>query len=261
MNVQEIAIRDIQPPTLQPRLGDVAEDVAQLAASIARHGLISPLTVLQDGDTYRLLAGHRRLHAVKALAWASVPCVVVDAPTDLQDEITIAENLFRRDLSDVEEAYAFAVYLNTTGKTHEQLATALGKERTYVTRRLLLLDLDDDTLANLEEGTINLTQALMLRQVDDPAWRLRLIHHCQNFGANNRVFQMWVADFHRRKAEAAKRDEPTTAPEEYTPPREVFMACDRCGTPTSYDLLRSLYACPDCRRQLAAYRLTQESQP
>lgn len=258
MDVLDIAINIIEPPRLQPRLTDVRDDIEELAASIARHGLISPLTVMRLGVGYRLLAGNRRLHAVKSLHWATVPCVVVDYPDDMGDEITIAENLLRANLTPVEEAYAFAVYLNTQGGTHHELAQSLGKERTYVTRRLLLLDLDDDTLANLENGIINLTQALMLRTVDDPAWRLRLIHHCQEFGANNRVFQMWVTDFQRRKAEAERREEPVTVPDDYTPPREVFMACDRCGQPTSYDLLRSFYACPECRRLIAAHRASRD---
>ena len=255
MNIQELSLDQIKPPRLQPRLQDRSESIAELAASIVRHGLISPLTVTPDGDGYRLLAGNRRLKALQSIGAPAAVCNVVEVDDSLGDEITIAENLIRLNLSPVEEAYAFALHLDRTGESHQELAQHLNQERTYVTRRLLLLDLDNETLGALEDGTINLSQALLLRRIDDPEIREKFIRHATEYGANVRVMTHWVANYEKDAARirAAEGREPT--PQDIEPARQVYMECDRCGEPTSYDVLRPVYLCPACKRLLAQHRI------
>jgi len=214
--------------------------------------------VTPEGDGYRLLAGNRRLQALHSIGAKKAACNVVEVDEALADEITIAENLIRLNLSPVEEAYAFAVYLERTGESHEKLANRLGKERTYVTRRLGLLDLDDLTLGALEDGMINLSQALLLRQVEDPDIRTRFIEHAVEYGASTRVMTYWIANYAKEQARAKAEDGRDLEPDEVHVPREVFMACDRCGDPTSYDLLRPAYLCPTCKRLLAQHRIAHE---
>lgn len=257
---KSIPLSQIHPPRLQPRLEEDDKGIAELAASIKKHGLIAPLAVTPTNDGYQLLAGSRRLRALKLIGADITDCRVFTTDSALADEITIIENLIRRNLSTVEEAYAFAVYLQRTGDSHEKLAAKLGMERTYVTRRLLLLDLDDTTLAALEEGIINLTQALILRQLERPEIREKLIEHAQKYGANARIMQQWVDGWKKEQAAARAADQRELQPGEYQPAREVFMACDRCGSPTSYDVLRSIYVCPPCRQATAAYRVVKEGE-
>ena len=257
---REIPLADIHPPKLQPRLAEEDDDLDELVASIAAHGLISPLAVTPTDEGYQLLAGNRRYHALQRLGWTTAPCRVIHASPELADEITIAENLIRRNLSPLEEAYAFAMYLGRTESSQEALAERMGKERTYVTRRLLLLDLDDLTLGALEDGIINLSQALILRQVEDPAMRERLVEHAQTYGANVRTMQYWVSSYNKEQTAAARAQEQGVEPAAYQPPREVYMACDRCGNPTSYATLRPVYLCPNCHHALAAYRAAKEGE-
>lgn len=254
MDIQNIALDQISPPRLQPRLDENDPGIKELAASIERHGLISPLTVVQDDGKYRLLAGNRRLHALRMLGRAQAPCNVVAPNPDIEDEITLAENLLRLNLSAVEEAYAFAMHLDHTGQSHDQLADQLGKERTYVTRRLLLLDLDNATLGAIEEGIINLSQALLLRRIPDAAIRSRFIEHAVEYGANVRVMALWVANYEKEEARARADNNRDVEPAAFQPTREVFMACDRCNTPTSYDTLRPIYVCSTCRTAVASHR-------
>lgn len=256
MDIVQIPLELIQPPRLQPRITENDPQINELAASIQRHGLFSPLTVIEENGQYRLLAGNRRLHALRMLAHTHAPCNVITPDPDLEDEITIAENLIRLDLSPVEEAYAFALHLNRTGQSHDQLADVLAKERTYVTRRLLLLDLDNTTLAALEDGLINLSQALLLRRIDDAAVREKFIEHAVEYGANVRVMNLWVSNYQKEEARAKADDNRDLEPTAYEPTREVYMACDRCSTPTSYDVLRPAYLCPTCRRAVANHRAT-----
>jgi len=260
MDIQEIELDCILPPRIQPRLEVDDNSIRELTASIERHGLLSPLTVTPDDGGYRLLAGNRRYHALKAMGAQTAPCNVIQPDPMLADEITLAENLIRLQLSPIEEAYAFALYLNSTNETQEELADKLGQERTYVTRRLLLLDLDDITLGALQEGLINLSQALILRRIEEPQVRERFIVHAQNYGANVRVMNYWVTSYEQEQARAAAHNGAGAQPETFEPPRQTFMACDRCTTPIAYDLLRPVYLCPDCRRLIASQQALMLSQ-
>ena len=107
-------------------------DVSTLAASIDRFGLISPLlvTVTEDGDPfsgYVLVAGHRRLAAVKELGWENVPCMVDEHMTNASDIISVqyAENMERETLTAFEQAQV-AWDLKLEGLTQPQVATAMG---------------------------------------------------------------------------------------------------------------------------------------
>jgi len=263
MNIQEIELTRILPPRIQPRLQVDDQGIEELAASIQRHGLLSPLTVTPDDDGYRLLAGNRRYHALLSLGAETAPCNVIEPNPQLADEITLAENLIRLQLSPVEEAYAFALYLNSTDETQEELADKLGQERTYVTRRLLLLDLDDITLGALQDGLINLSQALILRRIEQPDIRQRFIEHAQNYGANVRVMNHWVTSYEQEQARAQAANDATDVQPQFESPRQTFMACDRCTKPIAYDLLRPVYLCPDCRRLIASQQaliLSQKDQ-
>lgn len=259
MNVQDIALHLILPPRLQPRLEEDDPGIPELATSIERHGLISPLTVVEDDGKYRLLAGNRRFHALRLLDRTHAPCNVVIPSAQIEDEITIAENLIRKDLSPVEEAYAFALLLDRTGQSHHALADQLGKERTYITRRLLLLDLDNTTLGAIEEGVINLSQALLLRRIPDPAIREKFIKHAVEYGANVRVMALWVSNYEKEQARAKAENGRSPDPAAFQPTREVFMACDRCSDPTSYDVLRPIYLCPPCRRAVASHKALEDT--
>ena len=260
MNITNIALELILPPRLQPRLDENDAGIKELAASIERHGLISPLTVVEENGKYRLLAGNRRLHAHRLLGRTHAACNVIAPSPDLESEITLAENLFRLNLSPVEEAYAFAIHLEHTSQSHDELADQLGKERTYVTRRLLLLDLDNTTLGAIEEGVINLSQALLLRRIPDADIRAKFIQHAIDYGANVRIMALWVANYEKEEARARAENNRDPNPAAFEPTREVFMPCDRCSTPTSYDTLRPAYLCTDCRRAIASHRALQDLQ-
>lgn len=257
MRIKTIGLEGIKPPRLQPRLDDNDPGLQELAASIKRHGLISPLTVTPDGEQYRLLAGNRRLKALQMIGAKSAPCTVVKVDESFGDEITMAENLLRKDLSPVEEAYAFALYLDAAGCTHEVLAERLGKERTYVTRRLMLLDLDDQTLGAVEEGIISMSEALLLRRIDDLAVRERFIEHANQYGCTNTVMEYWVTNYFRQAEAIARSEGREISADEVHVPREVMMKCDRCGTPTPYGELAIVYVCKSCQRRVVLERLAE----
>ena len=115
----------------QPRKSFDEDSLAELAASIERHGLIQPITVqrLTDGDGYVIVAGERRFRAFQRLGRETIPAIVT---TGNADEIALIENLQREDLKPIEEAEALARLMEIHQYNQEQLAQVVGKKRNTV---------------------------------------------------------------------------------------------------------------------------------
>ena len=131
-------------------------EIGALAASIARDGLLQPLIVNPEGkDRYWLLAGRRRLAAVKSLGWKKVAVHIITCDsTERVEALAAVENLERRDLTPVEEGLAVARLLETLGAKREDLergaaaaisieraAALLGRSPAWVKDRGILLRL------------------------------------------------------------------------------------------------------------------------
>ena len=108
---------------------------AELAASIAQHGILQPVIVKRDGDGYLIMAGERRYRAAQLAGLSVIPALVRD---DDPLEIAIIENLQREDLSPLEEAEGLGALIDQYGYTHEALAELIGKSRPYVSNTLAL---------------------------------------------------------------------------------------------------------------------------
>lgn len=258
MEIRDVLVGDILPPRLQPRLLEDDPELIELEASIRRHGFWGTLVVRPEDGKFRLLAGNRRLHCLKKIGWEEVRCSVLGVDADEGDQVTIVENLIRRDLSAVEEAYAFALYLDAAEGTQEELAAKVGKERSYVTRRLLLLDLDDNSLGAIEDGIITLSEALQLRKVDDLEVRLKFVEHAVQYGCTARVMEYWVTNYLQQRDAIRRAEAREVTAEEVHVPREVMMRCDACGEATPYAALETMYVDAACKRRILTERLVRE---
>jgi ParB family chromosome partitioning protein len=115
-------------------------DVEQLAESIQAHGLLQPVVVRPLGDRYELIAGHRRLEALRRLGWKLVPVVVRPTDVDSAYLLTLVENLQRADLQPREEAAALETLVRERGWTTRQVAAAINRSQAYVSKRLRVFD-------------------------------------------------------------------------------------------------------------------------
>ena len=103
-----LPVAAIAPNPDQPRRHFSREGLEELAASIAEHGVLQPLSVRRGGQGYELISGERRLRAAKLAGLAEVPCIVVNVDSQGSSLLALVENLQRRDLDFVEEASALA---------------------------------------------------------------------------------------------------------------------------------------------------------
>lgn len=140
--VVEIEIDKIEANPYQPRtvFGD---DIDELAESIRLNGLIQPLTVKAEGERYILIAGERRLRALKSLGNAFAPCIVLDITDRNSAVLALVENIQRKDLHFFDEAEALSKLLDFYGMTQEDAAVRLGKTQSTIANKLRLLKLSE----------------------------------------------------------------------------------------------------------------------
>jgi ParB family chromosome partitioning protein len=137
--VHMVAVADVQPSARNPRRS--FDGIAELAASIAEHGLLQPVVVRRCGrDGYELIAGHRRLEAVKTLGWSEISAVVRDETEEQAYILTLVENLQRDDLTPNEEAAALEVLVRERGWSTRQVGEAIKRSPMYVSRRLRVFE-------------------------------------------------------------------------------------------------------------------------
>ena len=140
IRLEELPVRLIMPNPDQPRRSFDEGAIAELAASIKQVGLIQPLVVRMADGYFELIAGERRLRAVKLLGCKTVRCIV-ERDTDPSDAalMAIVENLQREDLHFFEEAECYSSLMERLGLTQEELAARIGKSQSFVANKLRLL--------------------------------------------------------------------------------------------------------------------------
>ncbi len=171
-----LPIEWLQRGKYQPRLEFNEESLAQLAESIAAHGLVQPILVrpLRGADgaviaqRYEIIAGERRWRAAQRAQLHEVP-VVIKALADRDAlEIALIENVQRADLSPIEEAIAYRRLQGEFGHTQERIGATVGKSRAHVANTLRLLDLPPDVVAMITDRRLDAGQARALLGTRDP---------------------------------------------------------------------------------------------
>lgn len=161
--LRDIPLARIRANPLQPRQNFDPEELAELEASLRVSGLLQPVTVREreDGD-FELVAGERRLRAATRLGWATIPALV--KPLDNRDMLVLAlvENLQRADLNPLDEATGYQRLIAEFGHTQQQVADAVGKDRSTVANLLRVLGLPEGIRRLIRDGQLSLGHARAL---------------------------------------------------------------------------------------------------
>ena len=139
--VLQIPISQIKTSKYQPRVEFNRERLEELINSIKEKGVIQPILVRRTPDGYELIAGERRLRAVKALGIERLQAVVRDVQDIDMLELSLIENIQREELNPIEEANAFQRFISDFKFTQEKIAQVLGKDRSTIANTIRLLNL------------------------------------------------------------------------------------------------------------------------
>ena len=173
--IELLSPEKIRPNRYQPRTHFSADSLQELIASVQEKGLVQPIVVrkIQDGD-YELIAGERRLRAVKALALKEIPAVIKNV-SDLELlELSIIENIQRDGLNPLEEANAYEALIKNFGFTQDKISKTVGKNRTTIANMLRLLSLPKQIKAALSSGALSFGHAKAILSLTDASQQIAL---------------------------------------------------------------------------------------
>lgn len=200
----ELKISELEPNREQPRREFDEKAMAELADSIAQHGLLQPLLVRPlFGGGYQIVAGERRWRAARMAGLSEVPAVVREMSDHEVMELALIENLQREDLTPLEEANGYQTLLDKYGMTQEEVAKTVGKSRPAVANALRLLHLPEGIREMVERGELSAGHARTLLAFPDEASMLEAAKKAVEQGLSVRELERMA----KKATEAQKEGE------------------------------------------------------
>ncbi len=151
----------------QPRKHFDEDKLRELSESIAKHGILQPLTVRKNGDLYDLLAGERRLRAAKMAGLDKVPVYILECTDKDVLMISLLENIQRDDLNPIEEAIAFKNLIQDYKCTQEELSEIVCKSRSYISNSMRMLLLPEVVQKMVQDGKLSAGHAKLLINLEN----------------------------------------------------------------------------------------------
>ena len=169
-STNKISISKIIPNRNQPRKSFEKEALDELTNSIKERGIIQPLIIRKSDDQddkFELIAGERRWQAAQSAGLHEVPAVIIEADNLKSLELAIVENVQRKDLNPIEEAYSYKNLIENFGYDQEKVSKFIGKSRSHISNSLRLLTLPEKLIEMISEGKISHGHAKILVGIEN----------------------------------------------------------------------------------------------
>lgn len=174
--LREILVEKIVPNKYQPRREFTEEKIKELAESIKQNGLLQSITVRDIGNGfYELIAGERRLRAIKSLQYPTTKAIVKELTEEQMATLALIENIQREELTPIEEAHAYQELLSINKLTQDELAKSLGKTQATVANKLRLLKLSDKVIDAINTKKITERHGRAMVKLDSSAQEKLLV--------------------------------------------------------------------------------------
>ena len=175
-SVRELDLEQISPNPFQPRSEFDREKLQELTDSIARMGVIQPITVKKVSiGRYQIISGERRFRASKAAGLKTIPAYVKEAEENAMLEMALVENIQREDLDPIDIAISFQRLIDECNLTQEALSPRVGKNRATIANYLRLLKLQPEIQLAVKSGAITMGHAKALLGVEDSNLQKRIV--------------------------------------------------------------------------------------
>ncbi|MFH1094095.1 MAG: ParB/RepB/Spo0J family partition protein [Candidatus Omnitrophota bacterium] len=197
----------IKPNRYQPRLNFKEDTLQELVASIREKGIVQPVAVRKNDDgSYELIAGERRLRAVKFLKHVKIPVLIKEVTDQEMLELSIIENIQRDDLNPVEEAQAYENLMRDFHFTQEQVAQSVGKSRATIANMIRLLGLPKEVKDGLFKEKLTFGHAKAILGVQGASAQIALCEKIIQKGLSVREAESLAAASVKEKARHTDRE-------------------------------------------------------
>lgn len=166
-NIIDLPISDIRPNPDQPRKIFDEKKLRELAESMKERSLLSPILIRNDTQGYIITAGERRYQAALLLGWKTIPCILKNENEDDSYINSLVENLQREDLTVYEEAEGYMRLKTIYGKTQEETAALVGKDRTTISKVMKILTMPEKPYAMAKFSNVDKAKVLMVLDLPD----------------------------------------------------------------------------------------------
>src|SRR4051794_7307213 len=212
--LREVAVDLIRPNPAQPRKRFDEDALQALADSLRERGVLQPVLVRpRPGGSYELVAGERRWRAARLAGLETMPALVQHRDDGTSLEVALIENMAREDLNPIEAARAVAGLVEELGLTREEVGRRVGRSRVAVSNLLRLLDLPDEALALVEDGSLTEGHGRALLLADDHAARRSIARAAVQGGWSVRVVEQRAREANA-PARTAKRGRAAVHPDQ-----------------------------------------------
>ncbi len=226
------------------------EAVEELSQNIREVGLLQDPLVRATGDDYEIIAGDRRILAIKKLGWSEVQvklCVLNDLQTA---EVRGSENLKRVDLTVMEEAGIYANLKENFGRTISQIAERFGITGGTVQRRLDLLKMDQSLQNAMQAEAISYGVAEALSGIADKTALDYYLGFAIDHGVTVLIARQWRDDWKSSLRRKEAENDPGGALTSPMIAQPTYLPCDLCNGPEEVQNLTHLKVCAECAKQL-----------
>lgn len=198
-------VDSIKPSRFQPRLNFADAKIDELANSIKEKGVIQPILVRAgENDQFELIAGERRLRAVKKLGITEIPAIVRRiADADLL-ETSIVENIQREELNAIDEAKAYQRLVHEFGYTQDNIATRVGKDKSSISNLFRILNLPPEVQEMIQNDSITLGHAKALLTLSDVSTQLKFCKAIVEEGLSVRQMELIASKKSKRRARVVR---------------------------------------------------------
>ena len=204
--LREIRIEKIVPNKYQPRREFTEDKIKELAESIKQNGLLQSITVRDMGNGfYELIAGERRLRALKYLEYPTTKAIVKELTNEQMATLALIENIQREELTPIEEAFAYQELLSINNLTQDELAKSLGKTQATVANKLRLLKLSSKVIDAINSKKITERHGRAMVKLD-PSAQEKILNQILTQSLNVSQTEERIETYLRIKNEAKNND-------------------------------------------------------
>ena len=245
-----IATGAIDDADYQTRLAVDDDALRELTESVRRDGVLVPILLTPEADGYLVIAGHRRFKAANLVGLQEIPAYIIPADEAGRWSGAFAENMFRQDLTAIEEAAAIVDCLESGRYDVDSLGKALGKSRHWIDDRVMIASWPEDVQEMVHLGGLSCAAARNLAMIGDEVHRGMLLTYARDNGASARSTAAWLQAWEAGKEYRDPGEVPVADPGAAIAPIEPYCPCVICDRKLKMIELHYSPVCSGCSEYL-----------